>query len=226
MHELLLWGLPLIGAPLLALRLKMARHGPPTQPAEGLAIGQRLGEVRPLRSTTGEAVDLSPAGAKATVLVFMANRCPGVKAYDGRLKELAQRFAPQGVRFVGVNSVPEQLYPREALEGMRKAAKDRALGFPYVKDADQRLMRRLGAVATPQVFVFDDDNVLRYKGRIDDSFIASKARQHDLRDALNDVLARRQVERPETHAIGCAIDVAAPGTTLFPSSPAKRSTPS
>lgn len=226
MHELLLWAIPLIGAPLLAVRLKMVRHRAVAQPAGALALGQGLGKMAPLPSTTGEAIDLSRPGAKATVLVFMANRCPGVKAYDGRLKVLAQRFAPQGVRFVGVNSVPEQLYPREGLEGMRKAAKDRALVFPYVKDADQRLMGRLGAVATPQVFVFDDDNVLRYKGRIDDSFIASKARQHDLRDALNDVLARRQVERPETHAIGCAIDVAAPGTTLFPSAPAKWSTPS
>ena len=216
MHELLLWGLPLIGAPLLALRLKMARHRATPQPAGALAIGQRLGKVNPLPSTTGETIDLLRPGAKATVLVFMANRCPGVKAYDGRLKELAQRFAPQGVRFVGVNSVPEQLYPREGLTGMRKAAEDRGLAFPYVKDAEQRLMHNVGAVSTPQVFVFDDDQILRYKGRIDDSFIASKARQHDLRDALNDILARRPVERPETHAIGCAIDIAGPAASPMP----------
>lgn len=224
MHELLLWGIPLIGAPLLALRLKMARHAAVPQPAGALAIGHRLGKVKPLPSASGEAIDLSRTGAKATVLVFMANRCPGVKAYDGRLKNLARRFAPQGVQFIGVNSVPEQLYPREGLEGMRKAANDRALAFPYVKDAEQRLMRNVGAVSTPQVFVFDDDLVLRYKGRIDDSFIASRARQHDLRDALNDVLARRPVERPETHAIGCAIDVAAPSFAGVPS-PSQRSVP-
>lgn len=208
MHELLLWGLPLIGAPLLALRLKMAKHSVQAA-SSGVSIGQPVRNVEPMLSTTGEHVSLRSAGASATVLVFMANRCPGVKAYDGRLKDLHRRFAPQGVRFIGVNPVPEQLYPREGMEGMRKAAKDRALPFAYVKDRGQKLMRHLGAVCTPQVFVLDDANVLRYKGRIDDSFIESKARMHDLRDALNDVLARRPVARPETHPIGCAIDIGA-----------------
>ena len=224
MHELLLWGLPLIGAPLLALRLKMARHATSSEAVGGLAIGQRLDNIRPLPAATGTPIDLLAAGKKATVVVFMANRCPGVKAYDGRLKALAQRFSPSGVQFIGVNSIPEQFYPREGLEGMGKAAKDRGFAFPYVKDAEQRLMRRLGAVSTPQVFVLDEENVLRYKGRIDDAFIESKARQHDLRDALNDVLARRPVANPETHAIGCAIDIAGPASAP-PASPITRSLP-
>lgn len=218
MHELLLWGLPLIGAPLLALRLKMARHTV-QQGSTGLALGDRLGHVGALPSITGLPVDVLRPGSRATVVVFMANRCPGVKAYDGRLKELARRFAPQGVDFIGINPVPESLYPREGIEGMRKAAKDRDLTFPYVKDRDQRLMRRLGAVCTPQVFVLDDGGVLRYKGRIDDSFIAAKAGSHDLRDALNDVIARRPVARPETHSIGCAIDISTPETRSASSTP-------
>ena len=221
MHELLLWGLPLIGAPLLALRLKMAsRHA---KTSVGLAIGDTLPAVGSLPTASGGRIHLDKRG-QALVVVFMSNRCPGVKAYDSRLKDLERRFAPQGVRFVGVNSVPEQLYPREGLDGMRRAAKDRGLTMVYVKDPGQRLMRLLGAVCTPQVFVFDEANNLQYKGRIDDSFIEAKASQHDLRDALNDILAHRPVDRPETHAIGCAIDIGTPDA-LLPAPPIARSIP-
>jgi hypothetical protein len=105
---------------------------------------------------------------------------------------------------------------------MRKAAADRNLVFPYIKDRDQQLMQRMGAVCTPHVFVLDSELVLRYRGRIDDAFLESRARSHDLRDALNDVLARRPVARPDTAPLGCTIDIA-PKATSTPPSPEVRS---
>lgn len=205
MHELLYWSLPLIGGPLWALARRPWRRR--MKASHGLALGERLRDAWSFADSKGGPVALDQPG-RALVLVFMSNSCPGVKAYDNRLRELARRFGPQGVRFVGVNSVPSQLYPSESLEGMRKAAIDRNLVFPYVKDRDQRLMQRMGAVCTPHVFVLDSELVLRYRGRIDDAFLESRARSHDLRDALNDVLARRPVARPETAPLGCTIDIA------------------
>lgn len=220
MHELALWSIPLLGGPLFALQRWFAgRHM--RNHATGsntLPTGEPLPVVGKLKAADGKDVELygSPA-TKAIVLVFMSNRCPGVKAYDGRLRDLARRFGPQGVRFVGVNSVPEQLYPSESLAGMRRAAQARNLEFPYVKDRDQALMRLLGATCTPEVFLFDQELRLRYHGRIDDAFVAEKARMHDLRDALNDVLAHRPVARPQTAPLGCTIDHAPASATFSPS---------
>lgn len=226
MHELALWSLPLLGAPLFAVQRWYARRHmrSPAKGSNALPMGDVLHLAGKLHAANGPDVDLGGTpDTKALVLVFMSNRCPGVKAYDGRLKTLARRFTPQGVRFVGVNSIPEQLYPNESLAGMRRASQERKLEFPYVKDPDQQLMRMLGAVCTPEVFVFDQGRRLRYHGRIDDAFLEEKARMHDLRDALNDVLAYRPVERPQTAPLGCAIDHAPSASTTF--TPLPRSLP-
>ena len=216
MHEIALWSIPLLGVPFYAARRWFAgRH----MSRNGLALDEPLMVAGNMPSATGGHVDVGALDAKAIVFVFMSNRCPGVKAYDGRLNDLARRFQPQGVVFIGVNSVPESLYPAENLKGMKRAAQDRKLVFPYVKDEDQQLMRLLGAVCTPQAFVLDENRVLRYRGRIDDAFIESKARTHDLRDALNDILADRRVKTPETPALGCNIDLASNPSTSLPSVP-------
>src|SRR5688500_5836888 len=77
-------------------------------------------------------------GARATVRVFMWNRCPGVKAYDARLRRLHDAYVGRGVRMVGVNPVDERNYPEEDLEGMAAARAERSLAFDYVKDEGQR----------------------------------------------------------------------------------------
>lgn len=220
MHELALWSLPLLGAPLLALQGWVARRHLRGAAKEAEArLGEPLHLAGRLRAANGPDVDLGDTDAPATVLVFMSNRCPGVKAYDNRLKALAERYAPQGVRFVGVNSVPEALYPSESLAGMRRAAEARGLTFPYAKDPDQRLMRALGATCTPEAFILDAQRCVRYRGRIDDAFLESRARSHDLRDALDAVLAGRAVERPVTPALGCAIDLAPRSSASAPLAP-------
>src|SRR5687768_13037110 len=140
MHELFLWGLPLLGAPLWAARQWLV--GRRVMASTGIAIGERLESPGTYPAAQGGHVNLGKTDARAHVLAFMSNRCPGVKAYDSRLKQLASRFGPQGVKFVGINSAPEALYPREGLEGMRKAAQDRGLVFPYLKDSSQALMGR------------------------------------------------------------------------------------
>lgn len=220
MHELALWSIPLLGVPFYAAQRWFARRH---MSRTGLALDEPLMVAGKLPSATGSPVDLGALQAKALVFVFMSNRCPGVKAYDRRLNDLVRRFEPQGVAFVGVNSVPQSLYPSENLGGMKRAAQERQISFPYVKDEDQQLMRLLGAVCTPQVFLLDERRVLRYRGRIDDAFIEAKARSHDLRDALNDVLADRPVKTPETPALGCTIDLAS--NPFVPSSTQHRSIP-
>ena len=145
---------------------------------------------------------------RAVVLVFMSNRCPGVKAYDDRLRVLSKRFELEGVQFLGVNSVRANHYPGEDLPGMAEAARERNLLFPYGKDPNQELAASVGAVCTPHVFVFDRRQRLRYRGRIDDRLVEAKAKKPFLANALEDVLGGRTVRTPETAPLGCAIEFA------------------
>lgn len=141
----------------------------------------------------------------------MSNRCPGVKAYDARLVGLQERYRSAGVSIVGVNPIDEHLYPAESPADMAVAAEERGLNFPYLKDADQALARRLGASCTPHVFVLDARRRLRYRGRIDDSFIPARVTRPFLEEAIQDLLAGRHVRVAETPPLGCSLDLQLPG---------------
>lgn len=218
MHELAFLALPALALPVNALRGWLARRR--ARRAGALAIGDVLPEWGVLADTEGRFWGRRDiASTPATVFVSMSNRCPGVKAYDARLATLAAKLGPRGVRVLGFNSVPDDLYPGESPRGMAAAVKDRGLTFPYLKDGGQVLMRLLGAVSTPQAFVIDRHGRLRYRGRIDDAFLEERVRIDSLADAVEDVLAERDVASPETFAVGCSIDsrpsrpVVAPGST-------------
>lgn len=105
-----------------------------------------------------------------------------------------------------MDSVSSDLYPSETLEELVKARAARSIGYPILRDGDQRLAHALGALCTPHAFVFDEDLKLRYRGRIDDSFVPGKATQHYLRDAIRALLHGRDPPIRETTPLGCTID--------------------
>ena len=213
--------LPALAGPVYMLRGWVARRR--ARRAGAVSIGEALGAWRPLPAADGGVLGPKDvAGARATLFVFMSNRCPGVKAYDERLNRLAATYADQGLRVIGVNSVPTQLYPGESVAGMEKARAERSLGFAYIKDAHQELKRRLGATVTPQAFLLDDHGRLQYRGRIDDAFIASRVTTNDLEEAVQAILRGQPVPRAETHAIGCSLDELSPPSRRSRRSPLRR----
>lgn len=205
-HELAFFAVPALAGPAYAIRAWVARRR--ARRLGAIRIGDRLPAWGPLPDTEGRYWGPKDLRGRATVFVFMSNRCPGVKAYDARLAKMVVDYAAAGVRFISVNSIPEGLYPSESMAEMMQAARERRLTMPYLKDPDQTLKRMLGAVCTPQVFALDSSGRLRYQGRIDDAFLEARASTHDLREALDAVLARRPVPRPETTPLGCSIDPA------------------
>ena len=138
-------------------------------------------------------------------VVFIANGCPTVRVYDERLISLQRSFGDRGVQVVAVNSNNPYLSPPDVYEEMVKRAEQAGYNFPYVKDPDGSLARNYGAISTPHAFVFDGSRRLRYRGRIDDSRDPSKTTNHDLANALADVVAGRAVQTPVTQPFGCAI---------------------
>lgn len=144
------------------------------------------------------------ADRKAVVIVFVGVGCPLAGLYAPRLAELAARYEPRGVGFLGVNANPQ-----DTLADVAAYARKYRLGFAVLKDTDQALADRLGAERTPEALVLDARRIVRYRGRIDDQYGIEVRRPrpeaNDLADALDAVLEGRPVARPVTQAPGCRI---------------------
>ena len=160
-----------------------------------------------LPGTDGKTHALAEFASKPVLcLVVSCNHCPYVIAYEPRMLALSKEYAPKGVQIVAVNANDASRYPDDAMGPMIERAKSRGFDFPYLRDDSQELVRALGARFTPEVYVFDADRKLRYRGRIDDNHRdESKVTSRDLRAALDAILAGKEPPAAETQAFGCSI---------------------
>lgn len=145
------------------------------------------------------------SGGKAVVLLFIARDCPISNAYAPEIKRLIARYTPLRIAFYLVYPDPDTS-PAAA----KQHAKDYGYSCPVLLDPAHRLVRKAGATVTPEAAVFARGGRLLYRGRIDDLYLGfgqrrDHATRHDLRDALDAVLAGRPAATPKTQAIGCFI---------------------
>ncbi len=159
-----------------------------------------------LRGVDGKHHSLSSlAGSSATVVVFIGNGCPTVRAYEERLIALQQTWRSSGVQVLGINANNSFLSPPDTFEEMVKRAGDRKFNFPYLKDDDRAVAKGFGAICTPHAFVLDSKLRIAYGGRIDDSRVGAKISSRDLDNAVADVVAGRPVTIDRTDPFGCSI---------------------
>jgi peroxiredoxin len=172
-----------------------------------LPIGASGPAFEGLLSTDGRRYSMSSfADNEAIVLIFSSNRCPTAKAYGKRMNALEADYGPRGVQLLAINSNDPHLYPDESFSRMIERASEDGYRFPYLVDEGQRVAREYGATCTFHVFVLDGERRLRYQGRFDNSRIAANVTSHDLRDALDDILAGRDVRVASTRPFGCSLD--------------------
>ncbi len=170
-------------------------------------IGQKAPSFENLNGTDGKSYSLSSFDDKQiVVLIFMANRCPTARVYSDRLKSIQADYEQRGVQLVGINSDNQYFFSLEALSKMVEVAEERALNFPYLKDEDQTVAKKYGALVTLHAFVLDRERNLRYRGKVDDSRDPSKVTTNDLRNALDALLEGREVRTPETRPFACSIE--------------------
>ncbi len=145
-------------------------------------------------------------GKKAVVVVFLSSECPMSNAYIPALTGLAKTYGPKGVAFVGVNANVDEHKDAAAY------SKSYDIPFPVYLDAKHAAVTALKADVNPLAFVLDGDLALRYRGRIDDGYSRRLERnpsgvaRHDLKEAIEAVLAEKPVATPVTTAFGCAIE--------------------
>ena len=143
---------------------------------------------------------------KALVVMFICNHCPYVKAIEDRLLALAREFAKKPVHFVAICSNDGENYPEDSKENLLKRFKEKKYPFPYLHDVTQKIARDFGAVCTPDFFVYDENNKLAYRGRLDDSWKdESKVTQHDLKDAITNLVSGRAPSATQNSSMGCSI---------------------
>lgn len=154
------------------------------------------------------------AQAKILVVLFNCNHCPTAQAYEERVKALYRDYKTKGVTLVVISPNDAQAVRLDelgytdlgdSLADMKLRAKHAGFDFPYLYDGEQQTVSRAyGAKATPHVFVFDQQRKLRYNGRIDDSDI-KEVTSHDTRNAIDALLAGREVTVKETRVFGCSV---------------------
>ncbi len=153
--------------------------------------------------------------ARVLCLVFTCNHCPDSVAAAGRLQKIHADYQVRGVAVVGVNANnPNSLTPDElgyspyndSQEEMVPFAKDFGWTFPYLYDGEkQSLATACGAQSTPHAFVFDADRKLRYTGRMDDGGRnPADVDKSYLREALDAILADKEVAETTTRSFGCS----------------------
>lgn len=174
---------------------------------ETLPIGSPAPDFSNLPGADGKSYSLSDfADAKLLVINFTCNHCPYAMAYEDRFSALVEQFADQGVAFLAINSNNVETHPADDMEHMKARVAEKGFTFPYVRDDSQDVARAYGAVCTPHLFVFDADRKLAYEGRIDDSWKEPEAaKHHDLKDAIEALLAGTPVPHPQTNPMGCSI---------------------
>jgi peroxiredoxin len=162
-------------------------------PIADFALANSQGEVRPLSDWSG---------GRIVCVAFLKSGCPVVELYATPLAEIADRFRPRGIAFLGVMTGEDQ----DPAVVARFAA-EHGIGFPLLENGEAS--SRLGASRTPEVVVLDERRRVRYRGRIDDRYAVGSrrdaARSHDLVDALEALLAGREVARTLAEAAGCPI---------------------
>jgi peroxiredoxin len=169
------------------------------------AVGQPAPGAQ-LPDTDGATHSLGPQdAAPATVIVFTCNHCPYALAWHERLVDAARDYADRGVRFLMVNSNDAERYPRDSYAAMQARVAEEDWPFPYLHDESQQVARDFGAQTTPDVFVLDQAGTLRYRGAPDADHSDPGLRAAWLREALDDLLAGREVARPQTEPVGCSV---------------------
>jgi peroxiredoxin len=155
----------------------------------------------------GKAVSLADVkGAKGTLVVFTANNCPFAKAWEQRIVELANGYAPKGIGAVLVNANDPSLAKNDTPELIKARHQERGMKVPYVVDENQTLARAFGASLTPEAFLFDKSGKLVYHGTIDDNHKEpEKVTKRYLKDALEAVSAGKAPPVTETKSMGCSI---------------------
>lgn len=175
----------------------------------GYSIGDEATNFN-LKNVDGKMVSLSDyPEAKGFIVIFTCNTCPYAVASEERIVALDKEFKGKGYPVIAINPNNPKVQPDDTFEKMQKKAKSAGFTFPYLFDESQSVHAKYGATKTPHVYLLQkeaDKNVVKYIGAIDDNVrSAAEVKERFLANAVNELLAGKEVSVKETKAIGCSV---------------------
>ncbi len=178
------------------------------QENKGYGIGDKASDFN-LKSVDGKMISLSDKSDKGAIVIFSCNTCPYVVAYEDRMAELHNKYAPKGYPVISINSNDSKVSPGDSFEKMKKRATDKNFPFPYVYDESQEVIKAYGGMRTPHVYILHkegNNHIVKYIGAIDNNYQnASAVTEKYVEDAMDAILNGKPVANQTTKAIGCTI---------------------
>jgi peroxiredoxin len=146
-------------------------------------------------------------GSKGTLVIFMCNHCPFVLHVIEELIRIANDYRVQGIGMVAISSNDVEKYPQDGPDKMTEFAFAHGMEFPYLFDETQEVAKAFGAACTPDFFLYDSQDLLVYRGQLDDSRPGNHIplSGSDLRNAIDGVLYNRVIPENQKPSIGCNI---------------------
>lgn len=158
-----------------------------------------------LKGVDGRMHSLSDYKGKSTLVIFMCNHCPFVKARIGEIVELQSKFNPSELQIIGINS-NDPNYEEEGFDNMVKFANLYNVNFPYLIDDSQDVARAYGAVCTPDPFLLDASGKLVFHGKINDAMEPeAKPSVPVMENNVRMLLEGKKIEKDFDPSIGCSI---------------------
>ena len=173
-----------------------------------LPLGSPAPDFTLLDVVTGKSVSRNDfAGKKALLVIFLCRHCPYVQHVKTGLVQLAEEYQAKGVGVIAISANDPAAYPEDAPAKLKEMAVTDGFPMPLLFDETQKVAKAYTAVATPDLFLFDQNLKLVYRGQFDNSRPGSKTpvTGKDIRAALNATLEGKPVPADQKPSIGCSI---------------------
>jgi peroxiredoxin len=172
-----------------------------------LPLGTPLPSFRLRDTVSGRAFASAELAGRPAVVAFICNHCPYVKHIQRGLADFARYCEQKGVALIAVSSNDPINYPDDAPDKMTAEAAQAGYGFPYLFDETQDVARLFNAACTPEFYVFDAEGKLAYRGQFDEARPKNTVpvTGHDVRAAVDAVVAGRAPSPDQKPSIGCSI---------------------
>ena len=146
------------------------------------------------------------AGSRGTLVMFICNHCPYVRAIVDRLVRDAKALQDQGIGVIAIMSNDTLTYPDDSFDNMKVFSANHGFTFPYVIDETQEVAKSYGALRTPHFFVFNEKRELIYTGRaLDHPRQSENSKVFNLDQALHEYVSGKSISTPLTNPIGCNV---------------------
>ncbi|MFV8224749.1 thioredoxin family protein [Christiangramia aquimixticola] len=173
-----------------------------------LALGSKAPDFKLMDTITGHLTTLEDVrGERGTLIMFLCNHCPFVKHVNEELVRISNEYRQLGFGSAAISSNDIDKYPEDHPDQMKEVAAKNQYTFPYLFDGTQEIAKAYEAACTPDLFLFDAELKLIYRGQLDDSRPGNGLHPNgrDLREAMDAVLNNRKVSEDQKPSIGCNI---------------------